>query len=244
MPMAEDKIKGFSINRNGYGTIPKSVMQDQELTLASKAVYSYFCSFTGSGDTCFPSRSKICFDLGVSKDRLGKCLSQLTERGYIRVEQVKNERGQFSHNLYTLPDIVFPCTENPDTVCPDTEKKDTKKNSSKTNNISKKNNSKSVWDSLKEAGYGLDYYDIHDLVKAIDKFVEFRKGIKKPMTDYAIELMVKKLYEFTKGNICDSVDILEQSIMNGWQGIFPLKENKGNSVSNAIKNRVSNVDNW
>lgn len=242
--MADDKIKGFSINRNGYGTIPKSVMQDQELSISAKAVYSYFCSYTGAGDTCFPSRQKICYDLGISKDRLGKSLTQLVQMGYVQVEQVKNEKGQFSHNLYTLPDMIFPCTENPDTDCPDTDMKDTKKNSSKTNNISKKNSSKSLLGILKDAGYDFDCYDIDKLVEAIYAFVEFRKGIKKPMTEYAVELMVKKLAELSKCDIWTSVDILQQSIMNGWQGIFPLKENRTNSANNAIANRVKNVDNW
>ena len=56
-----DFIKGFSINSAGYGIIPKLVMMDRDLHVTAKAIYAYFCSYTGAGDTCFPSRKKIDF---------------------------------------------------------------------------------------------------------------------------------------------------------------------------------------
>ena len=157
-------------------------MQDQELSISAKAVYSYFCSFTGSGDTCFPTRNKICFDLGIANNSLTKYLKELTTNGYLMVEQVK-ENGRFSHNVYTLPETKLPQTQITDTQNLVDGNLHTKKNSSKTNNLSKRNSSKSLYDILREAGYGMDYYDIDELIKAIDSFVEFRKGIKKPMTE-------------------------------------------------------------
>ena len=52
-----------------------------------------------------------------------------------------------------------------------------------------------------------------------------RKLIKKPLTPKAKELVVKKLIDLNKQtNQCPN-DILNQSIMNSWQGVFPLKEN-------------------
>ena len=62
-----------------------------------------------------------------------------------------------------------------------------------------------------------------DLQNALVSFVEFRKGIKKPMTDKAIDLLIGKLKDMTP-DIYKQIEILNQSIMNGWQGIFPLKE--------------------
>ena len=61
------------------------------------------------------------------------------------------------------------------------------------------------------------------LNQAIIEFVEFRKKIKKPMTEHAVDLMVKKLQKMTP-DIGKQIEIINQSIMNGWQGIFPLKE--------------------
>ena len=50
-----------------------------------------------------------------------------------------------------------------------------------------------------------------------------RSFIKKPMTEYALKLMLKKLDEI--GNTDDvKIAILNQSITNNWQGIFLLKD--------------------
>ncbi|MBR5583144.1 MAG: hypothetical protein IKW21_01300 [Lachnospiraceae bacterium] len=61
------------------------------------------------------------------------------------------------------------------------------------------------------------------LDEAITEFVAFRKKIKKPMTDHAVQLMMNKLNRLSS-NVDVQIEILNQSIMNGWQGIFPLKE--------------------
>ena len=57
---------------------------------------------------------------------------------------------------------------------------------------------------------------------AIDDFKEFRKKIKKPMTDRAVELLVNKLNKLASDDET-KIAMLNQSIVNGWQGVFPLK---------------------
>ena len=61
------------------------------------------------------------------------------------------------------------------------------------------------------------------LDKAFSDYVEFRKKIKKPMTDRAIELAKRNL-EKLADNDSDRIEILNQSIMNGWLGLFELKK--------------------
>ena len=240
--MAEDKIQGFRINRNGYGTIPKSVMQDQDLSIAAKAVYSYFCSFTGSGDVCFPSRKKICYDLGIANNSLSKYINELRRNGYLDVEQVK-ENGRFSHNIYTLPDVKLPCTKNCDTENLGDGNLHTNNNSSKTNIPSKKNKEEKdaeeqllmVCSLLGKYGYSLFQPKVSELQTALISFVEFRKGIKKPMTSLAVDLLIKKLQDMTP-DVEEQIEIINQSILNGWQGIFPLK-NKQPARSNMQQSR-------
>ena len=61
------------------------------------------------------------------------------------------------------------------------------------------------------------------LEKAIQDFKQFRKSIRKPLTDNAESLLMKKLGSLAS-NEADQIAILEQSILNGWQGIFELKQ--------------------
>ena len=106
--MTEKKINIQGIYSKGYGIVSKLVMQDTNISCVAKTIYSYFCSYTGGGNTCFPSRNKICYDLGISKDTLGKHLKQLIEAGYIKVEQAK-ENGRYSHNVYTIITTLSKC---------------------------------------------------------------------------------------------------------------------------------------
>lgn len=53
-------------------------------------------------------------------------------------------------------------------------------------------------------------------------FIEMRNAKKKPMTDRAAQMIIKKLTQF-KGS---PSAILQQSTINGWQDVFELRENK------------------
>jgi len=53
-------------------------------------------------------------------------------------------------------------------------------------------------------------------------FIEFRKKSKKPMTDKAIELFIKKLHKLSD-NKNDQIKIVEKSIISGWTDIYELK---------------------
>lgn len=64
-----------------------------------------------------------------------------------------------------------------------------------------------------------------DIVKeAFKDFRTMRTKIKKPMTQRAEELIIKELLQLSNGDPTLAEKILNQSIMNSWQGVFPLKE--------------------
>lgn len=54
------------------------------------------------------------------------------------------------------------------------------------------------------------------------EFKRMRKSIKKPMTEYAEELMIKRLKGFVDAGQ-DAQAVLDQSIMNCWQTVYELK---------------------
>ena len=57
-----------------------------------------------------------------------------------------------------------------------------------------------------------------------DAFVQMRKRIGKPPTDYAKKLIVNKLVRF-KANGQDIKQVLEKSITSSWQDVFEIKGN-------------------
>lgn len=60
-------------------------------------------------------------------------------------------------------------------------------------------------------------------VEAWEEFVKMRKGIKKPMTEYASKLMLKKLDGLRRAGH-DPQAVLDQSILKCWLDIFPVRQ--------------------
>lgn len=66
--------------------------------------------------------------------------------------------------------------------------------------------------------------------KTLRDFEDMRKRIKKPLSDRAKELLLKKLQDLST-NPDTQIEILEQSIFNSWQSVFPLKQNNNQSYN-------------
>ena len=64
--------------------------------------------------------------------------------------------------------------------------------------------------------------DNKDLLRALKDFGKMRTKIKKPLTDRAKELTIAELKKLSV-NPAEWVEILDQSIQRGWQGVFALK---------------------
>ena len=64
-------------------------------------------------------------------------------------------------------------------------------------------------------------------------FIKMRKTIKKPMTTHALELLIKKLNRLTN-NIDRQIELLENSILNGWQDVYVKQEKKEEVKISAI----------
>lgn len=62
-----------------------------------------------------------------------------------------------------------------------------------------------------------------------DAFVQMRKRIGKPPTDYAKKLIVDKLVKF-KANGQDVKQVLEKSITSSWQDVFEIKGNLADNI--------------
>lgn len=72
------------------------------------------------------------------------------------------------------------------------------------------------------------YSDNKDLDQTIHEFIDNRKALKKPMTGLAIRKMLNKLDSLADSD-SEKIEILNNSIANGWQGVFPLDKRKPKS---------------
>lgn len=62
------------------------------------------------------------------------------------------------------------------------------------------------------------------LNQTFEDFIKMRKKIHAPMSDRAIDLAINKLNELSGGDSEQAIEILNNSILHGWKGLFPLKQ--------------------
>ncbi|WP_392452811.1 helix-turn-helix domain-containing protein [Streptococcus parasuis] len=103
----KDQLRIEGILSKGFGHIAKFVATDTDLTIEALAIYGYFSSFAGGGNTAFPSRSKILSDLNISKDRYYNHYNLLLKEGYITTERERyyheeKKKWVLGNNIYTL----------------------------------------------------------------------------------------------------------------------------------------------
>ena len=197
----------------------------------------------------YPSQSTLIKKTGLSKNTLLKCLDELEKEGYIKRFKEKGENNKYyidisfinskvgtSVKIDTSSSIKINTGEDVGSIKNDTGgsiKNDTLKVLNISNKKEKENKKTNI-DKIIEA------YTKNDLlVEAIRDFIKMRSTIKKPLTDRGLKGILNKLDSFAVNDL-DKVEILENSIMNCWQGVFELKNKKVPTKVDTKNNNLVN----
>lgn len=78
-----------------------------------------------------------------------------------------------------------------------------------------------------------------DVFGAVIEYIKYRKQINKRLSQAGLDMQLKKL---SKHNAAVVVEALEASIANGWQGVFPEKNNANNKSNNTKYNEKAKAD--
>jgi hypothetical protein len=65
------------------------------------------------------------------------------------------------------------------------------------------------------------HLDTDEFRLLFEEFINHRKKLKKPLTNFAIALTLKKIAPFP---LDECIQAIENTILNGWLGIFPKKK--------------------
>ena len=76
------------------------------------------------------------------------------------------------------------------------------------------------------------------LKNCLRDFSKQRTKMKAPLTDRALELLIIKLNDLSNGDINMAIAILDESIMNSWKGVFPLKGKSKSSFESNIEQTI------
>lgn len=195
--------------------IPKEVWLSNALTMQEKLFYVEIDSLDNE-QGCFASNSHFAEFFDVSKGRCTQIIKSLESKKLITInleykgKQVVRRLIRVVNKLNTpLSNPKYPYLENAE-------------DNNTTINNTVNNTAKS------QAVYLPAWVD----EKAWSEWVAFRKEIKKSLTKTTIQKQLNFLgkYEY------DHVAIINQSIQNGWTGLFPLKKESNQKPTYAPVN--------
>lgn len=197
--------------------IPKKVWLDTRLNALDKAILMEIDSLDQGENGCYASNEHLAEFCQCSKTKVSTAISKLIECGYLYIQNFDGRKRELKSRVsYFERQNIKNCNADIQNL-----KESNTVNNTVNNTVSNKKERKSKSKSYDEQI--AEYTGNEDLQNALKAFLQMRSFIKKPMTEYALKLMLKKLDEF--GNTDDTkIAILNQSITNNWQGIFPLKD--------------------
>lgn len=223
------------MNKSYYAIIPANVRYDSRLTANAKLLYGEITALCNEKGYCWARNSYFSELYGVSKTSISKWISQLIEYGYIFSEIKYREGTKEIENRYLklakdpINESSIPIEEKlkgslRNVKNPIEEKlKDNNTSNTTSNNTNNKKESKKekklTFDSLIDS-----YTENEELRMELKEHLKTRKAKKAAMTNRSIELSLKKLDKIGK-NDEEKIQIVQNSIMNGWIAFFPLKEN-------------------
>ena len=207
--------------------IPKEIWLNDDLTLQEK-VFLVEIDSLDNEEGCFATNKYFSEFFKISTTRVSLVINSLIDKGYLSstiiykegTKQILKRVLKICYRGYLTNVKEGYLTNVKDPIQQKLKDNNTINNTNNNNTI---NNNKK---KKKETEYDLiinQYTDDLELKGTIYEFIKMRKAIKKPMTSNALSLILKRLDKLSNNNDNAKVKILENSIINSWQGIFELK---------------------
>lgn len=215
----KEESKNMNESRDFKGVwIPKKVWLDTRLNALEKIILTEIYSLDNGEKGCYASNEHLAEFCNCSKTKVSTAIRKLIDCGYIYVQNFDGRKRELKSRLsnFERQNIKNCKAEYHNLKESNTDINTDNNTNNKLSKKERKSKSKSYDEQIAE------YTQNEDLQNALKAFLQMRSFIKKPMTEYALKLMLKKLDEF--GNTDDTkIAILNQSITHNWKGIFPLK---------------------
>ena len=184
-----------------YSILTADVRYDAELKANEKLLYSEITALADRHGYCWASNQYFADLYGVSVRSIRDWISNLNKKGYVQVEIDNSDANNSKRKIFLGQGRKLPRGEE--------EKFPTSEEENFPQIIQDMNIT-----SLISKG---------DLGNAINEFKQMRKSIKKPLTDNALNRLIKRLDAMAESDE-EKVAILNQSIDHCWQDIYPLKK--------------------
>lgn len=237
--MAENKVKSEQ-----YITVQGWMVKDLELKGNELLIYAIIFGFSQAENQTFSGSLRYLEDwTNSSKQGVIKALKSLMEKGLIEKNDKYINSVKFCEYYATkftgvvnkvdrggeqsLPGVVNKVYRGGELSLPNNINNTLIDNIENNIDIKKERKKASKASKTNYESIIADYTEVEPLKAAIYEFIKMRQLIKKPLTDYALSNILKKLDSYTNDDET-KIQILNQSINNSWQGVFPLKDSGNN----------------
>lgn len=235
----------MTVRDGSYITIQSWMVNDLKLKGNELLAYAVIFGFSQDGETYFDGSLRYLADwTNSTRQGVSKVLKSLVEKGLIEKKDThrngikfcsyratklngvynKSERGvqqsltggvqqSLTNNIEedNTRDNIKDIGDDGDTVLPNNTAKKKEKNPKST-----------IFQDFADGN--------QELLQALYDFEEYRKEIKKPMTDKAKALLIGELKNLST-DPKTQIEIINQSILKRWLGVFPLKQQNSNNTN-------------
>lgn len=212
-----------------YAIIPANIRYDKDLPANAKLLYGEITALCNEKGYCWATNGYFSELYGVSVRSISMWINSLVNKGYLK-SRIKYKTGSKEIESRILSVASIPIEENfltPGRKLPDPIEENFRENTTVNNTINNKY----------KGGIEIEQpFKSEPFKKAWEEWLQYRKEKRIPKyTDRGLKHAFKHLQDISFHNEVNAIKILEQSMGNGWQGLFQLK-NGALSTSHVQKN--------
>ena len=211
--------------------IPNWLLKMTTVSQGAKLCYARLCQYAGQDGKCYPLIPTLAQEIGVKERQAKRYLVELREQKLIHA--IRRGLGLNNDYYFLRHPAMFSDvpTEVSDVTSPEV--------SDVTPTLKENHNKRIITRESEDFPIPVSLQN-KDFLSAWEEWLAFRKTeLKKPIK----KMSATKQLKFLSLNSQDAVAIINQSITNGYQGLFPLKNNYGkNTQSNKFNGRGFNPD--
>ena len=221
-------------NNEGFGIwVPAEVVQHPDLTLAEKFCFGVI-SALDKGKGFWMKNESLASLVGISPTYASICIRRLKDFGLVTVEQVPGGRRTVACvDRTALRKPTSPTLPLSTTPPSEIHKAPLVKTTRPTHNTREDNTS-----VIKQGVF--EWQDTGLFTKAWNEWEEYRRQMKAKLTPASVTKQQNFIAANSKSE-ADAVAIIENSIRNGWRGLFPLN---GSATTTTKANHPSSRINY
>lgn len=216
---------------SNFYMLDKSISEDTRLSWAARGLLIFLLGKPDHWEVSVQNlvnQTGECIGRPSKRDAVYALLKELEQAGYLARQRGRQEGGEFSKIDYIVTET--PHTDNPEVVdSPYTDKPDTVEPDRVNPTQASIEGLVSIEGSPSTENHGgQEAKDAHHEIpewlpdEQWGEFIEHRKQIKAKLTPLAKKKMINKL-DALRQEGDDLKAVLDQSIANGWKGVFPTK---------------------